>query len=39
MITYRAMFLFVDGGVHAEALDFPGAISCGQTLEDDHRNP
>ncbi len=34
MITYRAKFLFVDGGVHAEVIDFPGAISCGQTLEE-----
>ena len=28
MITYRAMFLFADGGVHAEVLDFPGAMTA-----------
>ena len=33
MITYRAMYKFVDDGVHAEVLDFPGVISCGTDLE------
>ena len=33
MITYRAMYKHVDGGVHAEVLDFPGVISCGLDLE------
>ncbi|MBM81558.1 MAG: hypothetical protein CMJ78_13345 [Planctomycetaceae bacterium] len=33
MITYRAMYKFVDGGVHAEVLDFPGTISSGTNLE------
>lgn len=33
MITYRAMYKFVDGGVHAEVLDFPGVISCGTDLD------
>lgn len=37
MITYKAMFQFVDGGVHAEVLDFPGVITCGQTLEEARR--
>jgi predicted RNase H-like HicB family nuclease len=37
MITYRAMYKFVDGGVHAEVLDFPGAISCGDDLEEARR--
>jgi predicted RNase H-like HicB family nuclease len=37
MITYRAMYKFVDGGVHAEVLDFPGAISCGADLEEARR--
>ena len=27
MITYRAMYKFLEDGVHAEVLDFPGAIS------------
>lgn len=33
MVTYRAMYKQVDGGVHGEVLDFPGAISCGSDLE------
>ncbi len=33
MIVYKAMYKFVDGGVHGEVLDFPGAISCGENLE------
>ena len=34
MLTYRAMFKFVDGGVHAEVLDFPGVMTCGATLDE-----
>ena len=34
MLTYRAMFKFVNGGVHAEVLDFPGVISVGRDLDD-----
>ena len=34
MMTYRAMFKFVEGGVHAEVLDFPGVITCGTTLDE-----
>ena len=34
MLTYKAMYKFVDGGVHAEVLDFPGAISCADDLEE-----
>lgn len=34
MITYRAMYTFLDDGVHAEVLDFPGVITCGETLEE-----
>jgi predicted RNase H-like HicB family nuclease len=37
MLTYKAMFKFVDGGVHAEVLDFPGVITCGQTLDEARR--
>ena len=32
MITYRAMYKFLDDGVHGEVLDFPGVISCGTDL-------
>ena len=34
MLTYKAMYKFVDGGVHAEVLDFPGVISVGKDLDD-----
>ena len=34
MLTYKAMYKYVDGGVHAEVLDFPGAISFGKTLDE-----
>ena len=38
MLTYKAMYQFCDDGVHAEVLDFPGAISCGQTIEEARTN-
>jgi predicted RNase H-like HicB family nuclease len=34
MVTYRAMFKFVEGGVHAEVLDFPGVITCGGSIDE-----
>jgi predicted RNase H-like HicB family nuclease len=37
MLTYKAMYKFLDDGVHAEVLDFPGAISCGRDLDDARR--
>ncbi len=33
MLTYKAMYKFVEGGVHAEVLDFPGVISFGEDLD------
>lgn len=33
MINYRAMYTFLEDGVHAEVVDFPGVISCGADLE------
>ena len=38
MLIYKAMFKFCDDGVHAEVLDFPGAISCGLTLDEARKN-
>lgn len=38
MITYKAIFKLTDGGVHAEVVDFPGAISCGKDLDDARLN-
>ncbi len=32
MFMYKAMYKFLDEGVHAEVLDFPGAITFGQDL-------
>jgi predicted RNase H-like HicB family nuclease len=33
MLTYKAMYKYLDTGVHAEVLDFPGVISTGDDLE------
>jgi predicted RNase H-like HicB family nuclease len=37
MLTYRAMYKFLDDGVHAEVIDFPGAITWGRDLDDARR--
>jgi hypothetical protein len=37
MVQYKAGYKFVDGGVHAQVLDFPAAISCGADLADARR--
>ena len=37
MLTYKAAYQFVDGGVHAHVLDFPGAITCGADLAEARR--
>jgi predicted RNase H-like HicB family nuclease len=34
VLTYKAMYKFAEGGVHAEVLDFPGAITCADTLKE-----
>ncbi len=34
MLTYKAMYKYLDEGVHGEVLDFPGAISTGSDLDD-----
>jgi predicted RNase H-like HicB family nuclease len=33
MLTYKAMYKYVDGGVHGEVLDFPGTITFAHSLE------
>lgn len=33
MLTYKAMYKFLDEGVHGEVLDFPGTISWAEDLE------
>jgi predicted RNase H-like HicB family nuclease len=37
MLTYKAAYKFVEGGVHAQILDFPSVISCGQDLDEARR--
>jgi predicted RNase H-like HicB family nuclease len=37
MVTYKAMYKFLEHGVHAEVLDFPGAITSGETLPEARR--
>jgi predicted RNase H-like HicB family nuclease len=32
MLQYKAGYKFVGGGVHAQILDFPAAITCGADL-------
>jgi len=37
MITYKASYRFIDGGVHAELLDFPGVITCADRIDEARR--
>ncbi len=37
MITYKAMYKFLDDGVHGELLDFPGVMTWGATLDETRR--
>ncbi|HXH09507.1 MAG TPA: type II toxin-antitoxin system HicB family antitoxin [Alphaproteobacteria bacterium] len=37
MLTYKAMYTFLDQGVHAEVLDFPGTITFGENLDEARR--
>jgi hypothetical protein len=37
MLTYKAMFLYIPEGVHAEVLDFPGVLTSGANLDDARR--
>lgn len=37
MLTYKAMYKFLDLGVHAEVLDFPGTITFGENLAEARR--
>ncbi len=32
MLQYKAGYKFVDGGVHAQVVDFPAAITCADNL-------
>lgn len=37
MIRYKAGYKFVDGGVHAQVIDFPAVITCDADLESARR--
>lgn len=37
MLTYKAAYHFIEGGVHAHVIDFPGAITCGADLGEARR--
>jgi predicted RNase H-like HicB family nuclease len=37
VVQYKAGYKFVNGGVHAQVLDFPEAITCGADLDDARR--
>ena len=37
MLTYKAMYKFLADGVHAEVLDFPGAMTAGRDLDEARR--
>ena len=37
MLQYKAGYKFVEGGVHAQVLDFPAAITCGIDLDEARR--
>lgn len=37
MLTYKAMYKYVENGVHGEVLDFPGVITFGRTLDKTRR--
>ncbi len=37
MLTYKAMYKYLDDGVHAEVMDFPGVITCGLDLDEARR--
>ena len=37
MLTYKAMYKYLDEGIHAEVLDFPGVITWATNLEEARR--
>ena len=37
MLTYKAMYKYLDQGVHAEVLDFPGTITYGENMPEARR--
>ena len=39
IVTYKAMHKYLDGGVHAGAIDFPGVVTAGRTPKKARRLP
>jgi predicted RNase H-like HicB family nuclease len=37
MLTYKAAYQFIDEGVHAHVVDYPGAITCAADLAEARR--
>jgi predicted RNase H-like HicB family nuclease len=37
MLIYKAGYKYVDGGVHAQVVDFPSAITCAADLTEARR--
>ena len=37
MLTYKAMYKYLDEGIYAEVLDFPGIITWANSLEEARR--
>lgn len=37
MLTYKARYKYLDDGVHAEVMDFPGVITCGTDVDEARR--
>lgn len=37
MLSYKSMYKYLDEGVHAEVLDFPGVITWGADLDEARR--
>lgn len=34
MLTYKAMYKFLDDAVHGEVLDFPGVMTCAADIDE-----
>ena len=37
MLTYKAMYKYLDARIHGEVMAFPGVITCGATLAETRR--